>query len=456
MSESILLVEDEKILRISLHDALRTEGFSVLAVEDGETALKALEKGVFSLVITDIRLPGIGGMEILQKSLAEAPSTPVIMMTGFGSIEDAVQAMRLGAFDYITKPFDLDELLITARRALEFYSLTQENIRLKKELSTYCGGSNIIGESKAMQAIFALLEKISRTDSTVLILGESGTGKELIASTVHYQSARKHKPIIRVNCAALPSDLIESELFGYEKGAFTGAEARKPGRFDLADGGTLFLDEIGDLPPLTQTKILRVLEERVFERLGGTTSVSVDVRIIAATNKNLEGEVKKGTFREDLYYRLNVIPVTLPPLRERTADLPLLINAFARRFNDLLGRTVTFSPEAMELLKHYSFPGNVRELLNIVERTIALANDNRIMPADLPPHIAKLRQDKDKTPLAPLSEVVAEAEKEHITRIVRLTGGNRSKASELLGISRKTLWEKITAHKLDLSRSGSL
>jgi DNA-binding NtrC family response regulator len=448
MSDSILLVEDEKILRISLHDALRAEGFPVLAVEDGEAALTALEEGAFSLVITDIRLPGIGGMEILKKSLAEAPSTPVIMMTGFGSIEDAVQSMRLGAFDYITKPFDLDELLITARKAIEVHSLTQENIRLKKELSTYYGGPNIIGESKPMQAIFALLDKISRTDSTVLILGESGTGKELIASTIHFQSGRKHKPIIRVNCAALPSDLIESELFGYEKGAFTGADARKPGRFDLADGGTLFLDEIGDLPPLTQTKILRVLEERSFERLGGTASVSVDVRIIAATNKNLEEEVGKGRFREDLYYRLNVIPVTMPPLRKRTDDIALLINSFTRRFNDLLGRSVAFSPEAVELLKNYAFPGNVRELLNIVERTIALANDNRIMPADLPPHIARPR--RDKTPLAPLSKIVAEAERNHITRIVRLTGGNRSKASEILGISRKTLWEKITAHQLDL------
>ncbi len=448
MNDSILLVEDEKILRISLHDALRAEGFSVLAVEDGEAALKALENGVFSLVITDIRLPGIGGMDILKKSLTEAPSTPVIMMTGYGSIEDAVQAMRLGAFDYITKPFDLDELLITARKAIEIHSLTQENIRLKKELSAYYGSPNIIGESKAMQAVFELLDKISRTDSTVLILGESGTGKELIASTVHYQSSRKHKPIIRVNCAALPNDLIESELFGYEKGAFTGADARKPGRFELANGGTLFLDEIGDLPSLTQTKILRVLEERSFERLGGTASVSVDVRIIAATNKDLEQEVSDGRFREDLYYRLNVIPVTMPPLRERTDDIPLLVNAFSRRFNDLLGCSVTFSPEALELLKAYSFPGNVRELLNIVERTIALANDTRILPADLPPHIAKIRQ--DKTPLAPLSVVVAEAEKQHIARIVRLTGGNRSKASEILGISRKTLWEKISAHQLDL------
>ncbi|MCB2215287.1 sigma-54-dependent transcriptional regulator [Desulfofustis glycolicus] len=448
MSDSILLVEDEKILRISLSDALRAEGFSVLAVEDGEAALTALEKGAFSLVITDIRLPGIGGTEILKKSLAEAASTPVIMMTGFGSIEDAVQAMRLGAFDYITKPFDLDELILVARKAIEVHSLTEENIRLKKELSTYYGGPNIIGESKAMQTIFALLDKISRTDSTVLILGESGTGKELIASTIHFQSGRKHKPIIRVNCAALPSDLIESELFGYEKGAFTGADARKPGRFDLADGGTLFLDEIGDLPPLTQTKILRFLEERSFERLGGTTSVSVDVRIIAATNKNLEEEVKNGSFREDLYYRLNVIPLVLPPLRKRTEDIPLLIDLFTRRFNDQLGTAVRFDAEALVSLANYSFPGNVRELLNVVERCVSLAGGKIIGKDELPDHIGGARRDKAR--VATLHEITAEAEKKHINTILKLTQGNRSRAAEILGISRKTLWEKINAHRLDL------
>lgn len=445
---SILLVEDEKILRVSLSDALRAEGYAVLPVEEGKSAMRSLEEGEFSLVITDIRLPDIGGMEILKKSLAESPSTPVIMMTGYGSIEDAVQAMRTGAFDYITKPFDLDEMLVTVSKALEIQALTAENILLKKEISSYYSGRSIVGDSKAIRAVFALLDKVSRTDSTVLILGESGTGKELIASTIHYQSGRKHKPIIRVNCAALPEDLIESELFGYEKGAFTGAEARKPGRFELAHGGTIFLDEIGDLPPLTQTKILRVLEQRSFERLGGTSSVNVDVRIIAATNKDLEEEVRKGRFRDDLYYRLNVIPVTVPPLRERSEDIPLLVNTFAKRFNDLLATSVSFSPEALALLKKYHFPGNVRELLNIVERCIALAGDPLIRPADLPPHIAKIHQ--DKTPLSPLSEVIADAEKNHITRIVQLTGGNRSKAAEILGISRKNLWEKITAHRLDI------
>jgi len=299
-----------------------------------------------------------------------------------------------------------------------------------------------------MQAVFALLGKVSRTDSTVLILGESGTGKELIASTVHYHSARKDKAIIRVNCAALPAELIESELFGYEKGAFTGAGARKPGRFDLADGGTIFLDEIGDLPLLTQTKILRVLEERTFERLGSTGSVKVDVRIIAATNKDLMDEVQKGRFRGDLYYRLNVIPVVLPPLRKRKEDIPLLIDAFARRLGDRMGTSVTFSPEAVDALMNYHFPGNVRELLNVVERCIALANDKSIRLSELPSHIAKTRS--AKTSLSSLQEIMAEAERNHIARIVQLTKGNRSKAAEILGISRKTLWEKINAHHLDL------
>ena len=441
MKHSILVVEDEKIVRISLTDALKAEGYTVLPVEDGGKAIAALEEAEFSLVITDIRLPEVSGIEILRKCLFEAPSTPVIMMTAFGSIKDAVEAMRIGAFDYMTKPFDLDEMLLTVGKALELQSLTSENIRLKKELSSYYSAPNIIGESKAMRSIFGLLDKVSRTDSTVLILGESGTGKELIASTIHYQSSRQRKPIIRVNCAALPEELIESELFGYEKGAFTGAAARKPGRFDLADGGTIFLDEIGDLPLLTQTKILRVLEERTFERLGATQSSSVDVRIMAATNKDLEKEIEKGLFREDLYYRLNVIPVVMPPLRKRKDDIPLLIDAFARKFNDQMGTDVSFDAEAIQVLMNYSFPGNVRELLNVIERCIALASETTIKRTDLPSHIAGTRN--RKTPLLTLQEVTAEAEKNHIAQILRLTNGNRSKASAVLGVSRKTLWEKI-------------
>ncbi len=448
MNKSILIVEDEKILRISLADALKGEGYTVLAVPSGEEALSAIRQGAFSLIITDIRLPDIGGMEILRQSLQISPATPVVMMTGYGNIKDAVESMRIGAFDYITKPFDLDEMFVTVNKALEVHTITEENIRLKKELNTHFSAGKIIGESKAMQAIFALLDKISRTESSVLLLGESGTGKELVASAIHFQSARKKEAIIRVNCASLPDDLIESELFGYEKGAFTGADARKPGRFELANRGTLFLDEVGDLPPLTQTKLLRFLEEKSFERLGASETVSVDVRIIAATNKNLEKEVKKGTFREDLYYRLNVIPVVLPPLRSRVEDIPLFIDAFTHRFNDQLGTNVTFGEEAIKELLGYNFPGNVRELLNVVERCIALSSNKTIGRSDLPPHVLKNKH--NKIPLLSLQQVSAEAEKDHILKILKVTKGNRSKAAEVLGVSRKTLWEKIKNFGLDV------
>ncbi len=448
MNKSILIVEDEKILRISLADALKEEGYTVLAVPGGEEAILAIKQGAFSLIITDIRLPGISGMEILRQSMQIAPSAPVIVMTGYGNIKDAVESMRIGAFDYITKPFNLDEMFVTVSKALEVYTITEENIRLKKELSSQFSAGRIIGESKAMQSVFAILDKVSRTESTVLLLGESGTGKELVASTIHYQSARKKETIVRVNCAALPNDLIESELFGYEKGAFTGADAKKPGRFDLADKGTLFLDEIGDLPALTQAKMLRFLEEKTFERLGATSTVSVDVRIIAATNKNLEKEVAKGTFREDLYYRLNVIPIVLPPLRKRVEDIPLLIDTFSRSFNDQFGTNVTFGDDAITELLKYSFPGNVRELVNVVERCIALSNSKIIKRSDLPPHILKNKQ--EKIPLFSLQQVSAEAEKDHIVKILRVTQGNRSKAAEILGINRKTLWEKINNYGLDI------
>jgi len=448
MNKSILIVEDEKILRISLADALKEEGYTVLAATNGKEALAAIEQGIFSVIITDIRLPDISGMEILRKSMEIAAAVPVVMMTGYGNIKDAVESMRIGAFDYITKPFDLEEMFVTVSKALEVNAITEENIRLKIELSNQFSAGKIIGESKAMQRVFALLDKVSRTESTVLLLGESGTGKELVASTVHYQSARKKKAIIRVNCAAIPDDLIESELFGYEKGAFTGADIKKPGRFDMADGGTLFLDEIGDLPHLTQTKLLRFLEERTFERLGSTSTVSVDVRIIAATNKNLEKEVKKGSFREDLYYRLNVIPVTLPPLRKRVEDIPLLIDTFTNKFNDQFGTNVIFGADAIKEILNYGFPGNVRELINIIERCIALASGKIIGRNDLPAHI--LQNTKDKVPLLSLQQVSVEAEKNHIVRILSMTQGNRSKAAEILGVNRKTLWEKINNYNLNV------
>lgn len=446
MSNSILIVEDEKILRVSLADALTEEGYTVLAVEEGKDAVSAIKQGYFSIVISDIRLPDISGIDVLRQCMILSPATPVIMMTAFGNIEDAVESMRIGAFDYITKPFNLEEMIVTVSKALEVHTITEENIRLKRELSTQFSTGTIIGESKAMQSVFALLDRINRTESTVLILGESGTGKELIASTIHYQSARKEKPIVRVNCAALPDDLIESELFGYEKGAFTGADAKKPGRFDLANQGTLFLDEIGDLPPLTQTKLLRFLENKTFERLGSTQTVSADIRIIAATNKNLEEEIEKGTFREDLYYRLNVIPVCLPPLRERVEDIPLLVASFSRKLNDQFGTNVTFTQESLQEMLQYAYPGNVRELLNIVERCIALSHGEKVEPSDLPPHVVANRT--ERTRLSSLQSVSVEAEKMHIINILKVTQGNKSKAAKILKISRKTLWEKMNNYEI--------
>jgi len=448
MNNSILIIEDEKIMRVSLADMLKSEGYTVLAASDGATGFAAFEQGDFSLIITDVRLPDVSGTAILKKATQDNPTLPVIVMTAYGTIDDAVEAMRLGAFDYITKPFSFDEILLTVKRALDIKSITEENIRLKRELSACYKSPNIIGESRTMRLVFSLLEKVTRTDSTVLILGESGTGKELVASTIHYQSSRKDKPFIKVNCAALPDNLIESELFGYEKGAFTGAASRKPGRFEMAHQGTIFLDEIGDLPLLTQTKLLRVIEERSFERLGGTESIELDVRIITATNKNLAKEIKAGNFREDLFYRLNVIPIEIPPLRHRQTDIPQLVNKFIKQFNDRFGSSVSFDSGAMAALCSYHFPGNVRELINLVERSVALVSKGVVHKNDLPPHVRRLKNAKSK--VYPLAAIVAEAEKDHITRILKITQGSRTQSAEILGISRKTLWEKMTNYQIEL------
>ncbi|HCZ11258.1 MAG TPA: hypothetical protein DHV16_03140, partial [Nitrospiraceae bacterium] len=342
MKETILLIEDEKLMRVTLEDSLKSAGYDVMSFETGTEAMQELKRNSFDLVLTDVRLPDMDGLSILNE-ITRANDAQVIVMTAFGTIKDAVEAMRLGAFDYITKPFSLDEFLLLIERALDVKRLREENIRLKKDLGRCYSFPNIIGESPEMKKVFSLLEKISASDSTVLILGESGTGKELIATTVHYQSARKEKPLIKVNCAALPEGLIESELFGHEKGAFTGAIRRKPGRFELADGGTIFLDEIGDLPLSTQSKLLRVIQEKAFERVGGTETLNVNVRVIAATNKKLEEEVEKGRFREDLFYRLNVIPITIPPLRERREDIPCLVDYFSDKFSTRLSKKARFS-----------------------------------------------------------------------------------------------------------------
>ena len=442
MKETVLVIEDEKLMRVTIEDSLKASGYNVIACENGAEGLAAFKDCSCGVVVTDIRLPDKNGMEILRE-ITSLSDVPVIVMTAFGTIKDAVDAMKIGAFDYITKPFPLDEFRLLIERALEMKRLREDNIRLRKDINRYFCFPNIIGESAAMKKVFSIIEKISASDSTALILGESGTGKELIATTIHYQSRRKDKPLIKVNCAALSETLIESELFGHEKGAFTGAIRRKPGRFELANGGTIFLDEIGDMPLSTQTKLLRVIQEMTFERVGGTDTLSIDVRLLAATNKNIEDEVKAGRFREDLYYRLNVIPVVIPPLRERREDIPELVDFALNKCRSRLTKTVRFSKDALNALLQYDYPGNVRELENIVERGATLAASDVIENDDLPSVVFKKTESNGSLSLA---EVAAGAEKEHIIRMLAMAGGNKTKAAEMLGISRKTLWEKMNVY----------
>lgn len=444
MKEMILLIEDEKLMRVTLEDALKSAGYGVSAYEAGAEALEAFKENPYAVVVTDVRLPDADGHDILREMMSIKSDSQVILMTAFGTIKDAVDAIKFGAFDYITKPFALDEFLMLIERALEIRRLRDDNLRLKRDLSKCYCFPNIVGESEAMKKVYSLVEKVAGTDSTVLILGESGTGKELIATTIHYQSRRRDKPLIKVNSAAIPEGLIESELFGHEKGAFTGASKRKPGRFELADKGTIFLDEIGDLPLSAQSKLLRVIQERTLERVGGTESLGVDVRIIAATNKNLEQEVKAERFREDLYYRLNVIPVTLPPLRERREDIQYLVDFFLEKKR--LSKNIRFSKEALDLLMQYDYPGNVRELENIIERCVTLAASDIIDKDDLPSYIAPKN---DINRQISLSDVAAEAEKGYIIRVLKETKGNKTRAAGLLGISRKTLWEKMNAYGIE-------
>lgn len=447
MKRTVLLVEDEKIMRVTLEDALSSSGYDVTSFENGKNALDALKDVSFDIVVTDLKLPDSSGFDILKEA-SRTGDTQVLVMTAYGTIKDAVEAMRLGAFDYITKPFSLDEFLLLTEKACNIKSLKEENVRLRRDLNQCFGFSQIIGESAEMKKIYGLITKVAESDSTVMIFGESGTGKELIATTIHYQSWRRDNPLIKVNCAALPEGLVESELFGHEKGAFTGALKMKPGRFELADGGTLFLDEIGDLPLPTQIKLLRVLQDRSFERLGSTETVKVDVRIIAATNKNLEDEIKKGIFREDLYYRLNVIPMFLPPLRKRIDDIPLLLDHFLEKYNARLKKKIKFNWQAVRTLMDYEFPGNVRELENIVERCVALSDGTVISSEQLPGYIVKNSKNASE-PYFSLSEVAAEAEKDYILKMLRATKGNKTKAAELLNISRKTLWEKMKSYTID-------
>jgi two-component system response regulator AtoC len=453
MKHNLLIIEDDKIMRVTLTDYLRSKGHEVVACPLGADGITVFHKEEFSLVISDVMLPDMNGLDILQKIKEKDPNAVILIITAFGTIIDAVEAMKLGAFDYLTKPFALEEFNLIINRALEVKELRDENTRLKKSLSECFSFPNIIGDSPKMNKVYDLIDKVSKINSTVLILGESGTGKELVASTIHYQSDRRKGPFIKINCAALPENLVESELFGVEKGAFTGAHRRKPGRFERADKGTIFLDEIGDLSPGVQTKLLRVLQDGSFERVGGTQALKVDVRIITATNKNIKEEVQEGRFREDLYYRLNVIPIRMPALRERKDDIALLTDSFLETYNCAFGKRITLSSETQKALFDYDFPGNVRELKNILERLVALASTDVIAIDALPEHMAKQRG-KIATTVS-LAEVSAEAEKAHITRTLKSAKGNKTRTAELLGISRKTLWEKIKLFDIEKKTDGS-
>ncbi|MBW7957713.1 MAG: sigma-54-dependent Fis family transcriptional regulator [Deltaproteobacteria bacterium] len=446
----ILIIDDEPLMRISIGDALKGEGYEVSEAASGREGLGLAKDGGFDVVITDLRLPDIDGLEVLRSLRKSSPETMVILITAFGAVETAVEAMKYGAYDYVTKPFAMDELLIMIRRMLKLKELERENQALKEQVEGRYNFSGIVGRSEKMNEIFEMIKVISQTDSTVLILGESGTGKEIVASAIHRNSPRKDGPYIKVSCAAIPETLLEAELFGYDKGAFTGAVKQKKGRFELADKGTIFLDEIGELAPSIQVKLLRVLQEKEFDRLGGTGTVSADVRVICATQRDLKKEVQNGSFREDLYYRLNVVPIVLPPLRERKGDIILLANHFLNYYSGLCKKQVKgFSVDAVEALIKYPFPGNVRELEHAVERAVVMGKGEEIQPWDLPEEIGSsnlndclkvFRSGPDGH--ENLTKAMKDFEKKYIIKVLEETNGNKTLAARLLGVSRKTLWEK--------------
>ncbi len=444
-SRRILVVDDEESHRLMLRAVLKEEGYQVTEAADGPEAIGAMEQESYDLVLLDLRLPAMDGIETLNEIKKISPLVPVIMMTAYASVKTAVEALKAGAFDYLTKPLDIEELKVLIEKALELYDLRTENIALKERLGDRFDFSRLIGQSAKMRELFNTLSLVAPTDATVLLLGESGTGKELVANAIHQNSLRKNQPFIKVSCAALPETLLESELFGHEKGAFTGAITRREGRFQLAHRGSIFLDEVGEMSGATQIKLLRVLQEKEIEPLGSNRPIKVDVRVIAATNKDLEKEVKAGRFREDLFYRLNVVPIILPSLRERREDIPLLANHFLKYYGEKNGKEFKgISNKALDLLIRYPWPGNVRELENIMERAVIMARGEIIVPADLPPVIQALAKEKENEELQfPPGITLAQVERALILKTLEDTGGNRSRAAEILGINRRTLQNKL-------------
>lgn len=452
----ILVVDDEESIREFFEIMLRREGYEVSSSANGRLALETLKKNPVDLVISDIQMPELSGLELLSKLKEIDPEALVIMITAFGSTETAVETMKLGAYDYIQKPFKIDEVKIIIQQALEKRSLRLENAQLKRELGTKYAFDNIIGSAPPMLRIYEMIKRIAHTKSSVLITGESGTGKELIARAIHYNNGPiKGKPFVTINCGAIPENLMESEMFGHKKGSFTGAIADKKGLFEVASGGTIFLDELGELPLSMQVKLLRVIQEGTFKRVGGTEDVHVDVRIISATNKNLESEVKIGKFREDLFYRFNVIQIHCPPLRERREDIPMLANHFLEKFSKVLSSHVKkISDEAMAALKKYHFPGNVRELENIIERAVALEPASTVLPESLPRHLFESvnqtagkvdthQIEIDKEVGIDLERVVAEFEKGLLIKALEQASGIKKRAAKLLNISFRSMRYRV-------------
>jgi len=449
----ILIVDDEEQMRDLLSKVLDRNGYQVSVAGDGEQALALLEKEPVDLVVTDVRMPGVSGLEALKAIKELNPEIVVIIMTAFGSIDQAVQAVKDGAYDYINKPFKIDEMLLTIEKALEERRLRHEVSTLRRELRTRYHFENIIGKSRAMQEVFGLIEHVAGSRSTVMIYGKSGTGKELVAKAIHYNSQRASKPFVAVNCAAIPAELLESELFGHEKGSFTGAIATKVGKFELATGGSLFLDEVGSMRLDLQAKILRALQEREIERVGGTRIIKIDVRVIAATNRDLKKAVEESTFREDLYYRLNVVPITLPPLRQRRDDIPLLVEHFIGKYNREFTRKVKgFSAGATAALYQYDWPGNVRELENVIERAVALAQSETVSLRELPLDISILGrgtiEDIQRVGLS-LREARSHFEKQYILNILEKVQWNQTEAARVLGLHRNTLLWKLQRLGID-------
>jgi DNA-binding NtrC family response regulator len=458
--ETILIIDDEKSLLDLLTVVFKKEGYAVKSALSAAGGFEILAKEAVDLVVTDIKMPGADGMDILRYARENLPDLPVILITAYGSIAQAVEALKAGALDYVVKPFDVEELKIIVGRGLASRRLKQENLLLKRDLKDRYGFEQMIGKSRPMQEIYILIEKVGSTDSTVLITGESGTGKEMAARAVHQQGARRDHPFVSINCAALPENLLESELFGHVRGSFTGAVSDKKGMFELAQRGTLFLDEVGEMSPWTQVKLLRALQERKVRRVGGADEIPVDVRIIAATNLDLKKRIQEGKFREELYYRLNVISVDMPPLRKRVEDIPILIAHFLQKYCDKMNkRPKRFTPDVVGLLEGYPWPGNIRELENVIERIVAIEDRETVTVSCLPQEIVSPQKKKMETQelFAPgfnLTQHLDEITKKYIQEALALTGGSLQKAAPLLGLSYRTIRYLIGKYDLNQVRKA--